>query len=353
VHIWLKWTASLASRFTVWAPNAEVVSVAGDFNYWTCAATPCACATEAFGRSSCRMSASARSTSTSCARKIFGVHSLKCDPYAFATEKPPKQASVVWDLTRYEWHDAEWMERRAAADVSPRPCRAMRSISNRGCAIRRATRSATRTGPAPGLLRPPDGLHSPRAHAAPGAPLLRLLGLPGDRLLRPTARFGNPTISASSSTNAIAPASASSSTGSPPTSPRTPSAWPASTVRALRARRSAPGRAEGLGHPDLQLRPQRGAQFPHLQRPVWLKEYHIDGLRVDAVASILYLDYSRQPGEWLPNQYGGNENLAAIDFLKRFNEEAHKVPGAITIAEESTSYTGVSRPVYAGGLASP
>src|SRR5207248_3366806 len=82
----------------------------------------------------------------------------------------------------------------------------------------------------------------------------------------------------------------------------------------------------------------------------WLKEYHIDGLRVDAVASMLYLDYSRQPGEWIPNQYGGNENLEAIDLLLRFHELAHQVPGAVTIAEESTAFPGVSKPVYLNGL---
>ena len=82
----------------------------------------------------------------------------------------------------------------------------------------------------------------------------------------------------------------------------------------------------------------------------WLKVYHIDGLRVDAVASMLYLDYSRKPGEWLPNMYGGNENLEAIDFLRRFNELAHQVPGAITAAEESTAFPGVSRPTYLNGL---
>src|SRR5882672_9863102 len=82
----------------------------------------------------------------------------------------------------------------------------------------------------------------------------------------------------------------------------------------------------------------------------WLKKYHIDGLRVDAVASMLYLDYSRKAGEWVPNRYGGNENLEAIDFLRRFNELAHAVPGAITIAEESTSFAGVSKPVYLNGL---
>jgi 1,4-alpha-glucan branching enzyme len=83
----------------------------------------------------------------------------------------------------------------------------------------------------------------------------------------------------------------------------------------------------------------------------WLDRYHIDGLRVDAVASMLYLDYSRGEGEWIPNEYGGRENLQAISFLKKFNEEVHaQFPGAITVAEESTAFGGVSRPTFTGGL---
>ena len=83
----------------------------------------------------------------------------------------------------------------------------------------------------------------------------------------------------------------------------------------------------------------------------WLEEFHVDGLRVDAVASMLYLDYSREEGEWVPNEYGGNEDLDAVRFLKEFNTVVYREhPGAMTVAEESTAWPSVSRPVYLGGL---
>ena len=109
-------------------------------------------------------------------------------------------------------------------------------------------------------------------------------------------------------------------------------------------------RAQRLGHADLQLRTQRGSGISDLERHVLAEEVSHRWTARRRVASMLYLDYSRKPGDWVPNIYGGNENLEAISFLRRFNELAHTVPGAITIAEESTAFPGVSKPVYLNGL---
>ena len=197
-------------------------------------------------------------------------------------------------------------------------------------------------------------LHPHRAAAGDGAPVLRLLGLSGDRLLRPDSRAtAHPTTCARSST-----ACTSRGRG------RDPGLGARPTSRATRSRLARFDGTALYEHDD----PRRGAHpdwgtlvfnfgrhevrnFLIANALFWLREYHVDGIRVDAVASMLYLDYSRRAGEWIPNQFGGREDLDAVAFLKELNEVIYAdEPGIISAAEESTAWPGVSRPTYLGGL---
>ncbi|MGC9999301.1 MAG: 1,4-alpha-glucan branching protein GlgB [Bryobacteraceae bacterium] len=339
-------------RFTVWAPNAEVVSVAGDFNYWDVRRHPMRLRDGGIWEIFLPRVGVGALYKYFVRSKIFGVHSLKCDPYAFATEKPPKQASVVWDLTRYEWRDAEWMERRAAADAltAPMSCYEvhleswMRDPSGNPLSYRELAQRLVSYARQMGFTH--LELMPPLEHPYSGSWGYQVTGY-----YAPTARFGNPD-------DFRFFVDECHRAGLGVLIDWVPAHFPKDAFGLARFDGTAlyehddprQGEQKDWGTLIFNFGRNEVRNFLISNALFWLKEYHIDGLRVDAVASILYLDYSRQPGEWLPNQYGGNENLAAIDFLKRFNEEAHKVPGAITIAEESTSYTGVSRPVYAGGL---
>ena len=120
---------------------------------------------------------------------------------------------------------------------------------------------------------------------------------------------------------------------------------------ALRARRPAPRRHPEWGTLVFNYARHEVRNFLIANALFWLREYHVDGIRVDAVASMLYLDYSREEGEWVPNEFGGNEDLDAVSFLKELNEVLYgREPGVLSAAEESTSWPGVSRPTYLGGL---
>jgi 1,4-alpha-glucan branching enzyme len=342
--------------FAVWAPNAQRVSVIGNFNHWDGRRHPMRnCGTtgiwEIFIPDLCQGEVYKFEVKS----RHGGYLVEKSDPYGFYAEQRPRTASIVWDISQYSWRDHEWMAKRATkqaldAPISVyemhlgswkrRPEEGNRFLNYRELADELvpylAEMGYTHVELMPVSEYPFDGSwgYQPVGHFAP------------------TSRFGTPDDFAyfvdtlhQHGFGVLLD-------------------WvPAHFPRDL----------HGLGffdgthlyeHADPRLGEHLdwGTKIFNYGRPevrnflfgnalFWLERYHIDGLRVDAVASMLYLDYSRKPGEWLPNQYGGNENLEAIDFLKRLNELCHHYhPGILTIAEESTSWTGVSRPTYVGGL---
>ena len=339
-------------RFAVWAPNAEVVSVVGDFNDWDAHRHPMRLRTggiwELFipgiGEGAC-YKYSVRS-------RFLGHYQQKADPYGFQMEAPPKSASVVCALTHYEWSDTEWMQERAKKNYLQEPVSVyelhlgswMRGPHNSYMSYRELASTLVAYVKRMGYTH--IELMPPMEHPFSGSWGYQVLGH-----YAPTARFGTPQ-------DFMYFVDCCHQSGIGVIVDWVPAHFP----------KDAHGLAffDGTAlyeHADPRMGEHRDwgtLIFNYGRNEVrtflisnalfWLKEYHIDGLRVDAVASMLYLDYSREPGQWVPNIHGGNENLEAIDFLKRFNELAHKFPGVITMAEESTSFPGVSRPVYLNGL---
>jgi 1,4-alpha-glucan branching enzyme len=338
-------------RFAVWAPNAQMVSVMGDFNGWDRTRHPARLRdggiwelfTPGLGTGA---------TYKYSIRSHNGAIHEKCDPYGFYSEQPPKTASVVWPLESFSWRDQEWMKQRGGHDALHEPMSVYevhlgswlhgeydRPLSYRELADR--------------LVSYVKRLNYTHIELMPVMehPFSGSWGYQVSGYYAPTSRFGNPDDFRHFIDQCHQAGIGVILDWVPGHFPR--------DVHAL-------GRFDGTAlyeHED----PRKGEHrewgtliFNYGRNEVrtfllsnalyWLKEFHIDGLRVDAVASMLYLDYSREHGEWIPNMYGGRENLEAIDFLKRFNELAHQVPGAITIAEESTAWPGVSRPTYLDGL---
>lgn len=343
-------------HFAVWAPNAARVSVVGDFNHWD-------------GRRH-----TMRNTGATGVWELFlpdlvqgEVYKYeiksrfnnylvqKSDPYGFSAELRPKTASVVWDVTHFEWADDDWMAERPSRQALDAPI-AVYEL-HLGSWKRRpeeGNRFLTYRELADDLVIHLHATHFTHVELMPISehPFDGSWGYQPVGYFAPTSRHGSPDDFAyfvdTLHQNGIGVILD----------------WvPAHFPRDL----------HGLGffdgthlyeHEDPRLGEHRdwGTKIFNYGRPevrnflygnalFWLERYHIDGLRVDAVASMIYLDYSRAPGEWLPNVHGGNENLDALDFLKRFNELCHaEHPGVLTIAEESTSWAGVSRPTYLGGL---
>ena len=280
----------------------------------------------------------------------------KADPYARRFEVPPNTASVIWTDSKYEWRDQDWLIDRASHD-----------------AWRERPMSVYEVHPGSWRRVPEEGnrFQTYRELAASLVPYVREMGFTHIELMpimehpfagswgyqvigffAPTSRFGTPDdfrfFVDECHRHGIGVILDWVPGHFPEGSPRPRGIR---RHRALRARGSAEGRAPGLGHADLQLRPQRGPQLPVQQRAVLAR-----GIshrrpsrrrgRVDALSRLL-----ADAGEWIPNQYGGRENLEAVAFLQQLNTLTHgRVPGTMTIAEESTAWPAVSRPVYVGGL---
>jgi 1,4-alpha-glucan branching enzyme len=344
-------------HFAVWAPNAQRVSVIGDFNGWD-------------GRVHVM-----RNLVPSGVWEIFvpglaagerykfeirtaAGHVLeKADPFAFHSEVPPRSASIVTDLSGYQWHDAGWMADRAMAGA-----RFDRPMSVYEVHLASWKRKAGE-GQASFL--------SYRELAADLIPYVKQMGFTHIELLpvmehpylgswgyqvlgffAPTSRFGRPE-------EFKAFVDACHREGIGVLLDWVPGHFPKDAHGLARFDGTAcyehedprQGEHQDWGTLIFNYGRNEVRNFLLSNAHYWLEEYHLDGLRVDAVASMLYLDYSRREGQWVPNRFGGRENLDAVAFLQQLNTLTHeRHPGSITAAEESTAWPGVSRPVHLGGL---
>jgi 1,4-alpha-glucan branching enzyme len=341
--------------FAVWAPNARSVSVIGNFNQWN----------------SNNHKLSPRWDESGIWEGFFAdvkhgeaykyaIHSNtgefleKADPFAMYAEMPPKTASIVWE-PKYDWKDQEWRKKRMSAAGKPQPYSVYEvHMGSWKKKYDEDGRSLSYPEMATEMVQYVKDMGFTHVEFLPVMehPFYGSWGYQLTGYFAPSARYGSPS-------DFMYLVDSFHKAGIGVILDWVPSHFP--------------GDAHGLykfdgTHLYEHADPRKGFHpdwssyiFNYGRNEVrsflisnalfWLDRYHIDGLRVDAVASMLYLDYSRKAGEWIPNEFGGNENLEAISFLKEMNEVVYaNFPDAVTIAEESTSYTGVSKPTYLGGL---
>jgi 1,4-alpha-glucan branching enzyme len=338
-------------RFAVWAPSARCVSLAGDFNLWNPRMHPMRM------RNGGIWELFLPAVERGAAYKFAvtwqnGYQQLKTDPYSFHTEVPPQQASVVWGVPRYEWKDDAWMEERAKTDWLKKPISIyevhleswLRGEKGRELSYRELVDA---------LIPYATNLGFTHLELLPIAehPFSGSWGYQVTGYYAPTARFGPPEDFQYFIDRCHQAGLGVILDWVPAHFPRDAHGLARFDGTALYEHEDPrQGEHRDWGTLIFNFGRHEVRSFLLANALWWLKHYHIDGLRVDAVASMIYLDYSREHGDWIPNQYGGRENIEALDFIRRFNELAHTVPGAFTIAEESTSFPGVCRPVYLGGL---
>ncbi len=352
----IEFDARRGCQFAVWAPNAESVSVIGDFNDWhpeVHRLHPRADGSGIWEGFIAEVSAGTR-YKYHLRSRYHGYRVDKADPFAVRSECPPQTASIVWSLD-YDWGDAEWMKRRARANALDAPWSiyemhlgSWRRVPEDGNRFLSYRELAERL---PAYLREMGYTHV-EVLPVTEHPFYGSWGYQTTGYFAPTARYGTPQ-------DFMHLVDRLHAAGIGVVLDWVPSHFPTDE--------------HGLVYfdgtylfehadPKKGYHPEWGSSIFNYGRHevrsllvssamFWLDKYHVDGLRVDAVASMLYLDYARAPGEWIPNEFGGRENLAAIQFLRELNEAVYRdFPDVQTIAEESTAWPMVSRPTYLGGL---
>ncbi len=343
-------------HFAVWAPNADRVSLVGDFNGWDGRVHPMRLLVPSGVWEIFIPDLADGEKYKFEIRTKTGAILMKSDPFGVAFEQPPSTASVVRDISGYQWRDAEWLAQRTRAGNG----------LNRPMSIYEVHLGS--------WARVPEDHDRPLTYVEMAkrlVPYVKELGFTHIELMpvmehpfsgswgyqvlgffAPTSRFGSP-----EEFKQFIDACHAAGIGVildwvPGHFPKDAHGLAQFDGTAL-YEHADPRQGEHQDWGTLIFNYGRNEvrNFLLSNALFWLEEYHVDGLRVDAVASMIYLDYSRKDGEWIPNEFGGRENLEAISFLQRLNMLTHgEHPGTMTAAEESTAYPGVSRPVHLGGL---
>ncbi|MCU0476880.1 MAG: 1,4-alpha-glucan branching protein GlgB, partial [Anaerolineae bacterium] len=339
--------------FVVWAPNAERVSVIGNFNRWDERANPMRLLSGGLWELFIPGLATGEVYRYDIRSHNNGWRFQKSDPFAFWSERRPANASVVYDLGGYTWGDGDWMTQRAQRDLLKQPM------------------SVYEVHPGSWRRKDDGSWLSYRELADTLVPYVQEMGFTHIELMPITEH----PFDGSWGYQVTGYFAATSRFGTPHDLMYFIDKAHQAGIGILLDWVPAHFPKDGHGlnffdgthlyeheHPMQREHPDWGTLIFNFGRNevrnfllasalFWLREYHIDGLRVDAVSSMIYLDFSRSHGQWIPNKYGGRENLEALQFLRDFNELVHtEAPGAFTVAEESTSWPMVSRPTYLGGL---
>jgi 1,4-alpha-glucan branching enzyme len=351
----VKQEGSTGTHFAVWAPNADFVSVIGEFNEWN--------------KGSHRLHPRGQSGIWEGFIPTIGKGTLykyhigsrfngyrvdKADPFSIFNEIPPKFASIVWDLD-YQWHDQEWMAARRQRNGLDKPMAIYEMhVGSWRRVLEQGNRSLSYRELASQLADYLENMGYTHVEFLPimDHPFFGSWGYQTTGYFAPSGNYGTPQ-------DLMFLIDALHQRGIGVILDWVPSHFPSDEhglafFDGSHLYEHADPR-QGY-HPEwhsyiFNFGRKEVQSFLISNALFWLDLYHVDGLRVDAVASMLYLDYARKEGEWIPNKYGGRENIEAIEFLRRMNEEVYKRhPDVQTIAEESTSWPMVSRPNYVGGL---